>query len=622
MIRIPIYTTLVGFYLFFFIKNNFFKATPFDPDMNRLKEIPAALPKSIVPPPIKATWKKYDFHSSYGIGVFITDTNSCWLGLVHAFKSFGIPFSLCTNVDSATRHSMVLVYPAVSGMYCKPDAFDKLTQYVKHGGTLLATNVYGGLNQLFGFDDILASKTNYRIKLHDAGSSLLHEFDCLEEKEISLGDSETYKEVVGTYSYLQPESTPLLTYENGQACCTQAFYPGGGKAYALGIDLGMFIIMAEDNHTYEAWRLYVNGYEPSLDVLIRIIRNMYMASDPNTVLLNTVPGGRPLTVCITHDVDFQKSINNAVQYADFEVKKHVKATYFIQTKYITDWNDIAFYDKNGMKDVAEINKMGMEIASHSVSHSRVFDRFPMGSGTEKYPDYKPFVASMITTVNGTILGELRVSKSLLQTVDTSIHVVSFRPGHLSNPWGLPQAMEAAGYEYGSDLTAANALTELPYQVMYNRGYDTEIDIFEFPITIEDEKLPRMDERIGEALEVARKMSRYGGAMVVLIHPNVLDYKLKFESMLIDSLSNKAWFGTIGEFGHWWKARNKITWNVTNDGQNKVVTVYAPMEVSDVSFSIPKGWNGEDLGNNIQQMGNKINIHKCSGEITMEFSVEN
>jgi hypothetical protein len=32
----------------------------------------------------------------------------------------------------------------------------------------------------------------------------------------------------------------------------------------------------------------------------------------------------------------------------------------------------------------------------------------------------------------------------------------------------------------------------------------------------------MDARVNDALDVARRVSRYGGEMVVLIHPNVTD----------------------------------------------------------------------------------------------------
>jgi hypothetical protein len=36
--------------------------------------------------------------------------------------------------------------------------------------------------------------------------------------------------------------------------------------------------------------------------------------------------------------------------------------------------------------------------------------FPRGTGEERYPDYRPYVASTTKSYNGTVLGELRVSR--------------------------------------------------------------------------------------------------------------------------------------------------------------------------------------------------------------------
>ena len=53
-------------------------------------------------------------------------------------------------------------------------------------------------------------------------------------------------------------------------------------------------------------------------------------------------------------------------------------------------------------------------------------------------------------------------------------------------------------------------------------------VFEFPVTIEDEELPKLGDRLPQALEGARQVSRYGGLCVVLIHLNILNPKLAFE----------------------------------------------------------------------------------------------
>jgi len=43
-------------------------------------------------------------------------------------------------------------------------------------------------------------------------------------------------------------------------------------------------------------------------------------------------------------------------------------------------------------------------------------------------------------------------------------VVSFRPGHLSYPFALPQALQATGFAFSSSVTAGNALSHLPFRL--------------------------------------------------------------------------------------------------------------------------------------------------------------
>ena len=264
---------------------------------------------------------------------------------------------------------------------------------------------------------------------------------------------------------------------------------------------------------------------------------------------------------ITHDVDYNKSMGNSLKYAEYEKSQGIKATYFIQTKYIRDWSDKIFYNDKGVNIVKQLEDWGMEVASHSVSHSLDFDKFPFGDGTEQYPSYRPTVKSRNITRGGTIMGELRVSKFLLDSFLSGEKVTSFRSGFLRNPHALPQALKSAAYRFNSSVTANKSLTHLPFQLNHNRGYESEVDIYEFPITVEDEKLPKMGDRLPQALTLAKKISRYGGSYVILIHPNILDHKFEFLKAFIPEVRDSAWFGTVTEFGDWWSARDNIELDV-------------------------------------------------------------
>ena len=240
------------------------------------------------------------------------------------------------------------------------------------------------------------------------------------------------------------------------------------------------------------------------------------------------------------------------------IRQIIPATYFIQTKYMKDFNDKIFFNDDNLVHLRALQNLNVEIASHSVSHSLKFNSFPLGTGTERYPEYEPFVRSEDVTENASIFGELRVSKFLLEHFNdkSAEPVISFRPGFLRNPPQLPETLEATGYKYSSSSTANNALTHLPFKLNVGRRYNTATDIFEFPITIEDDQAPPLHERFDEALRVARSIEQYGGLYVVLIHTDIIAEKLEFEKKLVAALKPRAWFGSISMFGDWWSARDE------------------------------------------------------------------
>ncbi len=370
---------------------------------------------------------------------------------------------------------------------------------------------------------------------------------------------------------------------------------GRGRAYLLGIDAAAFIGATQQGRRGPL-RDYVNAFEPGADVLLRWIKAVYREGEPAAVTLGTVPGGRPLSVVLTHDVDYNASIRNAQAYARDAAARQVRATFFVQTKYVRDWNDESFFDADGLALVAQLQGLGGEIASHSVAHSPSFAGFEMGPGDEQYPAYAPFVRSKSETSGGTLLGELRVSRFLLQHAAPGAAVQSFRPGHLAYPFALPQALAATGYRYSSSLAAGMAQSHLPYRLTADRAGRAAVDVFEFPITLEDERVRPMDTvLLPRALEVTRKLARYGGMCVVLSHPNVLEDKLRFQQRFIAAMQAQgAWIGPLGEFGRWWRARDALQWDVTvESGERRVLRVTAGEAIAAAALELPAGWRIQD-----------------------------
>lgn len=401
----------------------------------------------------------------------------------------------------------------------------------------------------------------------------------------------------------------------------QRDFAGGGKAYAVGIDLGAYIAKAY-NGRQDLGRHYINAHEPGVDAFLRILRGMYRAAEPLAVTLNTVPFGKSASVIVTHDVDYTRSMENAIGYAEYERSQGIAATYFIQTKYVRDWNDDIFFNRRGAELTRQLADMGMEIGSHSVSHSRIFSKFPLGDGKERYPDYTPRVTAKEEAKDGSLLGELRVSRFLLQQAASSSTVESFRSGHLEYPFDLPQALQATGYRFSSSISSGTALTHLPFRLNHGRANAAETGIYEFPITIEDELQRPMTSRVGGAVTILDTLAKYGGACVVLIHPDVFDDKMAFlKAFVADAKKRNAWFGTLGGFGKWWSARDKVSMDVHRSGSRIELEMQFAEAISGLSIQVPRGWKLADEGGvdaAVRQVGEQVVVSHGAGSLRLAF----
>jgi len=570
-------------------------------------------------PKFKATsFTQYQTGSSSRMAVLLTDESSAWLGLAHGLKSIGIPFYITKDTKQALQSKVVLVYPLISGRVLKPEALKALASYPREGGTLIAINVLGGgLNQTFGFGEVLPSRKRFEIHF-DINQPLMSDLTDPKEKTIRLGHKKEGSQMMGTHAYSNPKHPPLAVYEGGEAALIQNFYKKG-RALAFGWDIGFLFEKGYSNREENIARSYVNDYEPTLDVILRTLKKIYQQTGPEAVTLHTVPFGKSLSVLITHDIDFTASLFNSVKYAEYEEKQKIPATYFIQTKYVEDYNDKYFFHDEGAALLSQLEKKGMDLASHSVSHSRTYSKFDMGNGKEKYPDYKAFVKSKKVTLGGTILGELRVSKFLIENFTDQTEVVSFRPGHLSNPYALPQALMAAGYRYSSSVTANNSLTHLPFQLSYNRESKAEIPIYEFPVTIEDEAAKNPAKWLQQSLIVANKLKTYGALCVVLIHTDVLKHKLNFEKEFVKAVRSFSWMGTVREFGSWWVARDKVALDVRKENQKIIVELNLPHLMEGLTLLTPENSQLRSVSpSNVRvvQQKNFLIIKKAQGKLKL------
>jgi peptidoglycan/xylan/chitin deacetylase (PgdA/CDA1 family) len=573
---------------------------------------------SIVAASAPTTMSDFPVNGKQSLAIWVNDPNSSWLGVALGLKSIGLPFNLVTDIDAALQHNVVMVYPSLTGGNTTPESQERLHRHVQQGGTLIGFSVLsGGMRSLFGFSS--SNEHAKRQHLKFTSDSLSAElFHSGPEKIIRLNDpSEINGGLPGTH-YLGFESA-LALFEDGSAAITHKPHPTSpGHAYAFGFDIGHFILRAYNGRFAKLADTYVNGFQPQVDTMLSLISLIYQQGEPNAVVLSPTPHGKRFTALLTHDVDFTKSIKNIPEYAALEKSYGIPATYFIQTKYVTDYNDQRFFDPSVAPILTSLLENGMEIASHSVAHSNEFARMPTGTGQERYPEYTPYVKSFDVVENATRLGELRVSKFLLEAISDA-NVVSFRPGHLSSPESLPQLLVASGYRFSSSITANEAMTHLPYRLMYDRTYTSQVDAFEFPVTIEDEE-GNLLERFDEIVHVSNQIAQYQGLVNLMVHTDTLGDKLRFVQRYIEHFKDEALFETVSGFGNWWSVRDSAVINTRKLSSGiKELEITVDGSIDGLTLQIPTGWQYQSgLDGTLQSQRDQVIMGPFTNRATLLF----
>ena len=487
-----------------------------------------------------------------------------------ALELMGIPFRATSSVQDATRHSLVLVGGLLHNTELAPQEREALYAYVERGGVLLATQVQGNkFFPLFGLEDATPSKTNFEVAFAAAPDPVLRYLNRPEERRVSLGNPEVYSETVWSTEYTPaPGARVLARYANGAAALTVRSY-GRGLAYALGLGFKETTMIPQLAVSFGAERQWINAFEPSGDVFRLLLRALYEDSVHPFVQVHTVPDGRGTALVLSHDVDARESFQNSLTFAEMEASLGVRSTFFVTTKYFADSTDIGYYDDERAGWIRRVREAGFEVGSHSVSHSRVFDEFPVGSSDVDRASYR--------FEEPTLFGEVRVSKELLDR-DIGQRTVGFRAGYLRYPSSLLRVLEESGYAFDSSVSAQWVLTNFPYFGFRRRSLDAEhSQIVVVPVTLDDSVGFLTPETQEDALrvwtEVIQANAENGAITTLLIHPTDVTYKLETERRLIEAhRGDDVWIGDVGSLARFWRERARLRpeLRVGKDGSATIV----------------------------------------------------
>ncbi len=516
----------------------------------------------------------------------------------YILKTAGIPFIVTSNVNTAKNYGMILASSKFDVSTFTTPEKDSLISYVNRGGVLVAPNVRDSyFFSLFGISAHLNSNARYKVRfnsfLNDPSFKWLN--DTMEQT-ISLGKT-TYTSVISSRSYTVSGALSLAMFDDNSTAITKRSF-GAGTAYAIGFSFKNLIVTNQLNLDYSANRFYSNGFEPTSDAVMLFIKGIYQAHAPRAVWLHTSPYNSKTTLMITHDVDATTAYDTMHFYADYERSVGIKASYFFTTHYIDDALLAAFYNLNTIPKVQYVLNQGHSGGSHSVGHFPDFDDesvFPLGVLGNTTASYLPYNSGTGPTVGGTVLGETEVSKNLLEN-NFGINVKTFRAGYLCFHDQLVNALDTTGYSNNTTFSAADILTNFPYQQHKNRSTGGPLSIvWEYPMTISDDftSVPisstNYPQKVAVWLDVINRNMANNAPNILLIHPT-RQYKLTAEQQLISGLPQGVFVTNVDLFANYWKARDAVSFTsyISNDSLTIVVpSALLPLDPT-ISFVVDKG----------------------------------
>lgn len=565
----------------------------------------ASVPVSRLIHPMNDLTKEFPESFPLQVAVYRTNHDEKVLAMTHSLGAMGVPFFVTENLDRALRHRLLILYPGIDARTFNDQQINQLRAHVEQGGSIFAVNVVAGAARpLFGFNAVEPSRRRYRVNFTPGTDAILRYLNRPEELEVPLGSPQA-GDIFWTNGYsLDAHTTVLGRFDDGSA----AFFSnrvGKGRTYVAGVSYNDVLLRNQVNRDFDAERHYVNTFEPGADVWMLLLRAWYESNQPDAVRLDTMPAGMNSVLLLSHDVDWENSFDPALDFATMEKKYSASSTFFIQTKYVSDANSKSFFFGKDLEDLMRLQTNGSSVGSHSVIHSRGFNKFELGGGEETFSTYQPRGTGFESSTGATVFGEVRVSKQLLDGNLPGQKTVFFRAGHLRVPPSLPEALQRCGYEFDSSFTANDVLTNFPYRLPLNLGFDEDSGLYEFPVTFEDEESPPLAKRIDQALDVIRANAENGAMNVLLIHPNERGSKLAAEEDLLRRLPRDIASEDMLTFAQFWRARDRLQWTAAVSGVDLVLTVRSAEVVRGLTFDFNRRVESADAGATV--MGDKHKV---------------
>ncbi len=489
----------------------------------------------------------------------------------------GIPYDVQpagTDWDKAIptlgQYALAIVPGYLEGDAVRVDERNALEQFASRGGVVVVFKPVGPAEfpqawLLAGLRSSEKHKDELDIRFDGTRPPAVASMDSPEELTIHINDPTT-ADRPEAYALDPDPAEKVEVVAHGVS--VDASWPvitrrslGTGAIYAIGHDLT----------TFGASRCYVNCFEPAGDILRLFLEGALRESaSGHVVLKHTVPGEASSALIVTHDVDANEAENEgpwgppgALQSAEIERARGVRATYNITTDYVT-----GYYNEQTLRDLCDVGMC--PLGAHSVTHPAGLGELPDGTCAEKRPTYG---------AKKTLCGEVRVSRDLIAQA-TGHPPRVWRSPYLGTSPKLFALLAKSGFAFDSSYGIGDLPYNLPVDlaaVGFHQERFAHARLLEFPVSCEDGIVEKGEAAAHRVELQASTRARFGdlwryvllrnaqnrAVTTLLLHPSRgrgmasdnLEVKLEALASLLDDVKGyDAVVRPMEEMGDFWRAR--------------------------------------------------------------------
>jgi hypothetical protein len=276
----------------------------------------------------------------------------------------------------------------------------------------------------------------------------------------------------------------------------------------------------------------------------------FWAATPGGFRLGDAPGGARSALVLLHDVRGLPALRASKVLARHERRTGVRATYVLQTRYLSDARGTALVGPALEQLVHAVRSASADAIAGGVAGGPLTTT-PHGSGSEAYPTYAAAFASATEVDSETLSGELRVSRYVLGALGAG-DVQSFRGVSGNTPRGFAAVAEASGFGVDATLGVDDAGGAFPFWQVQANGLERRL--LRFPVAFDDVPGEGPAAALAGAWVALRRNRASGAPTLVELTPDRRGCAAAVERALLADTPPDVWRGTLDRLASFWEQR--------------------------------------------------------------------